>query len=267
MRLYRWILVASTAASVIVAPAGPALAHVSISPDDTATGQFATYTLTVPNERTDQDTIALDVTLPAGFELETAESLPGWQTVVDTRPDGTATAVHWRLGRIPPHAFGRFALRGRTGDQQGTLSFAAVQRYDRDTDSWTGGAGSEYPAPTLTVRSTPPSAEGSSPGAVPPQVPAATTARTSDVTSDPLARSRAGLALALALAALLLVAGTVGGMVLRRRSPGSGEHTPTPSSGPQTAGPSPARSTANKRPSGGLAVSGVGPARRERKQR
>jgi uncharacterized protein YcnI len=201
----------------MIATAGsPASAHVAISPDTAASGQFATYTFTVPNERDDQDTVGLDITLPAGFQLETAESLSGWQTVVDNRPDGTASAVHWGHGRIPPHTFGRFALRGRTGDEPGVLSFASVQHYERDTEAWTGSAESEHPAPILTVRAGSPDAPVAASGV--PQVPPAGPASGAEVGADPLARSRAGLALVLALAALLVLAGMTGNVMLRRRA-------------------------------------------------
>jgi hypothetical protein len=84
--------------------------------------------------------------------LGAAETVPGWTTKVDSGKDGTATAVHWTGGRIPPKTFGQFALRGRTPATAGALAFKTVQRYERESDSWTGPAGSEKPAPVLTVR-------------------------------------------------------------------------------------------------------------------
>lgn len=195
------------AAAAVLVPSAPALAHVGVSPETAAPGSFATYTFTVPNERAAEDTVGLDVTLPAGFTVEDAESLPSWRTVIDTRPDGTARAVHWSGGRIPPHTFGRFALRGRTGDAAGVLTFPAVQRYTSGSESWAGAPTTDHPAPIVTVGGT---------AAAGPQVAAAQTEPSAQAGVDPLARSRSALALMLAVAALLGLAGGLGVAALRR---------------------------------------------------
>lgn len=206
----------------------PAVAHVSVAPDTVPPETFTTYTFTVPNEEKAEATIGLDVTVPPGFLLETAEAAPGWTTKVDTRPDGSAGAIHWSGGRLPPHTFAEFAIRGRVGKQPGLLAFPVLQRYETSTVSWTGLPDSDRPAPALTVSDTAASPEQvrgapASPSTVagPPQVPpAAETTATTSQGQDDLARSRASLALVLAGAALLIPITTAGMAVLRKRASG-----------------------------------------------
>ncbi|HMD12614.1 MAG TPA: DUF1775 domain-containing protein, partial [Marmoricola sp.] len=135
----------------LVLAAGAAFAHVEISPQRVAPGSFGTYTVQVPNEKTDEDTIGLDLTLPQGFLLESAESVPGWRTTVDVRRDGTPVAVHWKGGRLAPHTFGLFAITGRVPKEPATLRFPALQHYETTTESWDGAEDSEHPAPILVV--------------------------------------------------------------------------------------------------------------------
>jgi len=124
----------------VVLAAGTAFAHVEISPEQVAAGSFGTYTVQVPNEEADEDTVGLDLTLPAGFLLESAESVPGWRTTVDVRRDGTPFAVHWKGGRLRPHTFGQFAITGRVPKEPGTLRFPAVQHEPRPDRRLRSGA-------------------------------------------------------------------------------------------------------------------------------
>jgi uncharacterized protein YcnI len=250
----RWSVVLAVSVTGVLLPAGPAAAHVGIEPATAAPGQFGTYTLTVPNERPDQDTVALDVTVPAGFQLAEAESVPGWQTVIDTRSDGTVSAVHWRNGHLPPHTFAQFRLRGRTGNAAGRLAFNAAQHYERELEEWTGAPDSEHPAPTIIVATAAANAPApSTTAAANPHAPSATADSAATAPSavvqvapaqagtvagtDSLARSRASLALMLALTALLAVSTLLGLTVLRRRVAGEDESARGGSSAPATAPP------------------------------
>jgi uncharacterized protein YcnI len=203
---------------------GPASAHVEIDPAQAPPSTFGTFTLSVPNEKADQDTIEIDVRIPVGFEVEDAQQLPGWRTVVDQASDGTVTGIRWQGGSIAPHTFATFSLRGRTPSRPGSISFLVDQRYERSVVSWNGASeSSPTPAPILAVSgvagggATKPAATGGDDS----QVPAAATPTTAPAAStghDDLARSRADLALALAGALLVgaLAAGTL--LVLRRRA-------------------------------------------------
>ena len=199
----------------VVVEAGTAFAHVEISPERVAPGSFGTYTVQVPNERADEDTVSLDLALPEGFLLESAESVPGWRTTVDIRRDGTPVAVHWTGGRLRPHTFGQFAIRGRAPKKPGTVRFPAVQHYETTTESWDGAEDSEHPAPTLVVSR---SAAPIGTERVPLATPADRGGGDAAAGTDDLARARADLALALALGALAALGGLAALTLLRRRA-------------------------------------------------
>ena len=219
----RRVLVALTGATVLVlASSAVAFAHVTVAPDSIPRDAFTTLTFTVPNEEESEDTVGIDVSLPPGFLLESAEGVAGWQTEVETGADGVPTAIHWSGGRLGPHTFGEFAMRGRVTRRPGTLSFAVVQRYQTSSVSWSGPAGSERPAATVTVAEAGAEAEAEAEQAATPQVPVAPNptpaVESAGESKDDLARSRASLALMLALAALLVPLSIIGMTVLRRRA-------------------------------------------------
>lgn len=196
--LRRTALLAAAVGGLIVGSAGAAAAHVSVTPDRAAPGQFLTYTVVVPNEAVDEATVGVELTVPAGVLVETAQAVPGWTVRIGTRDDGTIGSISWSGGRIPPRTFGTFGVRARSPERPGTLRWTVTQRYDRHAVTWAGAPGSKSPAASTLV------AGAGNPVAAPVGTPAG---------ADPLARSRAAVALALAGAALLVPAG----VALRRR--------------------------------------------------
>jgi periplasmic copper chaperone A len=215
----------------LLGPATSASAHVSIDPAAASAGQLVQLTFTVPNEKPDQAITGLDVTLPQGFLLESAQQVPGWTTAVDTAPNKIPTAVHWSGGRSGPSTFVTFAIRGRMPSGGGVVTFPAVQRYERSTVSWSKpDQSSDLPAPVVTLQADVKGLNGSALPTVPPAgtVPTAGTAAGSSGSSgssgvigaDSLARSRSSLALALSFGALLLALGALGAAVLTRRPAG-----------------------------------------------
>ncbi len=82
------------AALVLAAPAG---AHVEVTPTFVAEGATETLSVVGHNDRTVPLT-QFEVALPAGFELEEAEPVEGWEAAVD----GTHGHVDGRAGRSGP---------------------------------------------------------------------------------------------------------------------------------------------------------------------
>lgn len=205
--LRRTTLLAVTAGWLVAGFAGVAETHVSVTPDRATPGQFLTYTVVVPNESVDEATVGVELTVPPGVLVETAQAVPGWTVRLGTRGDGTVGSITWSGGRVPPHTFGTFEVRARSPERPGALRWAVTQRYDRHSVAWTGAAGSKTPAASTLV------AASASPVAAPGPAPDGT---------DPLARSRAALALALASAALLVPVG----VALRRRLTATPPATP-----------------------------------------
>jgi hypothetical protein len=116
MRCSAWSLRAISACSALVF-AGSASAHLSVSPTRAVAGQDVDLTFSAPNE---DDAIGIDhVTLrvPAGFDLDDAETKPGW---TQSRAGGTIT---WRGGTIPEGQYATFGIRGTAPERAGTITF------------------------------------------------------------------------------------------------------------------------------------------------
>ena len=244
------------ATGALLALAAPASAHITVEPATSAAGELVQLTFTVPNEQPGQDTVGLDLKLPQGFLLESAQSVPGWTTVVDTAADQTPTAVHWSGGRSGPATFVSFAIRGRMPTGGSTAAFPAVQRYTRTSVAWSApDQASPRPAPLVSLQAAVKGLDGGTlptvpaatvPAAVPGAVPGAAGAAGAGG-PDALARSRSSLALALALGALLLALGALGATLLLRREP---PIPATPPATPANPNPTPKTTPARKRPPG-----------------
>jgi uncharacterized protein YcnI len=249
----RTLALTAMTASLLMGLVVPASAHVEVTPDVAAPGKLQMYTVTVPNERDDQATVEVEVTLPAGFTLDVAQSVPGWTTVI-TKKGGAPVAVAWKAGRIPVGTFSSFQLLGRNPARTGALSWRALQRYERTTVTWDGPSTSENPAAVVRLV----------PGAATSLDAVATPASGSTQTSrgsvtDPLARSRAALGVALGIAALAALLAPISLRELRRRA-GSRPPAPPAAKG-QPASSTPPQSNRSARPREG----GVNAARRARR--
>ena len=206
--------VAAAAALAVVCALGPALpaaAHVSILPSTATPGEFLVYSASVPNELADQATVEVDLNLPVGFALDSAEQVPGWQTVVTKGQGGVPAQVAWRGGRIPVGTFARFSVQGRNPAAGQSLVWTTRQRYERVTVAWDGPESAEHPASVVRLTG---ATVGPSPAA-----PGPGTRASGQVAGgvDQLARSRAAIALVLAGAALLIALALATRGAARRR--------------------------------------------------
>ena len=224
---------ALTLAGLLVAGAGIASAHVTVSSADAAPGGYAKITFRVPNESDTTSTVALRIQVPTDAPLASLRAQPvaGW-TVTLTESDlaepvetngeqisSAVTVVEFRAadgGGIAPGQFQEFSLSGGPLPDADSLIFSAVQSYSDGTEAaWIeptieGQAEPEHPAPVLSL-----SAAGSA-DATPE--PAATTDPATGSDTD----SGNGLAVtALVVGILGLVAGLAGlglGLTARRRT-------------------------------------------------
>lgn len=203
----RLLVMAAVASGVVAGSALPAAAHVTVSPLVAPAGQLQLYTVQVPNELIDQATVEVDLTLPAGFLLDAAQSIPGWKTVI-TAKAGKPVEVAWKGGNIPVGTFVSFQLQGRNPRNAAVLTWAVVQRYEHETVRWDGPPTAEQAAPTVHLTAAAaadaPRADGlpGNPRGAQP--------------TDDLARSRAALGIALSIAALGVGLGPVAVARLRR---------------------------------------------------
>jgi uncharacterized protein YcnI len=170
--LRRVTIIGATIAATMLLFAGPALAHITITPDSVPAGSAAVLTLHVPNEEARADTVKVDVQIPTGHPIAQllVEPVPGWSVSVRTiklaKPittdDGTfsqaVSEVIWSGGRIVPGQFQSFTISADpmpTGIRE--LTFKAIQTYSNgDNVRWIdlpqpGQPAPDHPAPTVAL--------------------------------------------------------------------------------------------------------------------
>lgn len=211
-------------AVAVLALAGPASAHVSVSSPDAAREGYGKVVFRVPTESDTADTTKLVVTLPADtpFLHLTAQPKPGWKVSMQegslpepVEVDGTeiteaVRTVTWTAegDGIAPGEFDEFALSGGPFPDADSVRFAAEQTYDDgEVVDWDqvqrGDEEPEKPAPTLTLLAA--SADGHGSGAHGSGSDAAEASGSSEDQggSDTLSRVLSAAALAVAALALL----------------------------------------------------------------
>lgn len=212
-------------AAAVLALAGPASAHVSVSSPDAAREGYGKVVFRVPTESDTADTTQLVVTLPADtpFLHLTAQPKPGWKVSMEEGPlpepvevDGTeiteaVRTVTWTAegDGIAPGEFDEFALSGGPFPDAESVRFAAEQTYDDgEVVDWDqvqqGDEEPEKPAPTLTLLAASADGHGSGAhGAAGADTDEASSASDDQAGSDTLSRVLSGAALAVAALALL----------------------------------------------------------------
>jgi periplasmic copper chaperone A len=168
----RVAVVATGSLIAVVALAGPAFAHVVITPSSAPAGSAAELTFRVPNEETKAATVELQVKIPTDHPIAQllVKPVPGWTASVTTvtlaKPittdDGTfgsaVSEVTWTGGKILPGQFQDFSVSADplpSGISE--LVFKAVQTYSNgDVVRWIdltqpGEPAPEHPAPVLAL--------------------------------------------------------------------------------------------------------------------
>jgi len=169
---WRAAIVAGGAVAGVLALAGTAFAHVTVTPTSAPQGSTAELTFKVPNEESSAATVELQLQVPTAHPIAQflVKPVPGWtatvQTVTLAKPivtdDGSfSTAVSevtWTGGKILPGQYQDFSVSADplpTG--VGQLVFKAVQTYSNgDVVRWIdlpqpGQPEPEHPAPVLTL--------------------------------------------------------------------------------------------------------------------
>lgn len=216
------VIICAGIATLMLTPAAPAVAHVTITPATVTAGGRATFTVKVPNERDSASTVKVEVVFPEGAALSSLSlrPVPGWTATVKRRPvSATATqpAAHghsaatdavtgivWQSTTgVRPGEFQTFDVAtGPLPKEPTTLVFKAVQTYSNgEVVRWIetprdGELKPEHPAMVVIV--------------APPSPPVTAAVLDTGNGGDPV-RSMAGLIVAL----LALVVATAG--FVRRR--------------------------------------------------
>ena len=167
-------IVVLTALIALLAGAGTALAHVTVTPKTSQAGTTALLTFKVPTESATATTVSLQVSLPTDhpFASVSALQVPGWTVTLDkttlsapvTEGDlnikDPVTTVTWKADDgvgVPIGEFMQFVLSVGPVPDVPSLSFPATQTYsDGSVVKWAdpvvaGQPEPDHPAPVLTV--------------------------------------------------------------------------------------------------------------------
>ena len=145
-------------AAVLVALALPAaaFAHAEVSPPVTLEGHAYVFTLAVPTEQDGAVTTKVELTPPAGFNIDSFVPAPGWKRTVSQRGSGDSaviTKVTWSGGNVPTGEDSAFSFLAAPASAT-TYDLDVRQTYsDGTVVDWNGPESSDTPAPTVEVRS------------------------------------------------------------------------------------------------------------------
>jgi uncharacterized protein YcnI len=132
--------------------AGNAFAHARISPPIAVAKESQVFTLAVPTEKENAETTAIELTLPAGFSIDSFIPAAGWKRVVQSTGSGEAAVIQkvtWAGGSVPTGEDAAFSFLA-LADTSKTYTFSVRQTYsDGSVVDWTGPESSDAPAPTL----------------------------------------------------------------------------------------------------------------------
>ncbi|MGP9810959.1 YcnI family protein [Rhodopseudomonas sp. NSM] len=165
--------IAMAACAAVAAIGGPAVAHVSLQPNEAAAGNYFQTALRVPHGCDGTATLAVRVKIPDGVLSVKPQMKPGWSIEIKTRKiEGEQPKLHgktitetvdevaWRGGPLPDAFYDTFGLVMKLPDAAGkTLYFPVVQECENGVHRWIEipAAGQKpdalkEPAPTLRLK-------------------------------------------------------------------------------------------------------------------
>lgn len=135
-----------------LATAGSAFAHAHVNPPVVISNEGQEFSLTVPTEKEDAKTTAVELTPPAGLSIDSFAPSPGWTRDVQSTGSGeetNITKVTWSGGSVPHEEYAVFRFLGST-DSSGDYEFKVRQTYsDGTVVDWAGSESSDSPAPRI----------------------------------------------------------------------------------------------------------------------
>jgi uncharacterized protein YcnI len=144
------------AAFAALAYAESASAHAHVSPPVALAKEGQVFTLAVPTEKEGATTTSIELTLPAGFAIDSFVPTTGWKRAVQQTGSGDTaviTKVAWTGGAVPTGEDAAFSfLASTTGT--GSYTFGVRQTYsDGSVVNWSGPESSDTPAPVVKALS------------------------------------------------------------------------------------------------------------------
>jgi uncharacterized protein YcnI len=135
---------------------GSAFAHAEISPPVAVSKVTQLFTLAVPTEKENADTIKIEMMPPSGLAIDSFVPSPGWSRNVQQTGSGEETqiqSVTWSGGKTPSEEDSVFQFLA-TADANKTYSVAVRQTYsDGEVVDWSGPESSDTPAPRIEAKS------------------------------------------------------------------------------------------------------------------
>jgi uncharacterized protein YcnI len=134
--------------------AGAASAHVSVQPQETSQGKYEVFTVRVPSEKEDAETMKVEVKFPEEVNITRFEHKPGWTYEAQKDDTGKITSVVWAAEEkgLSATEFVQFNIQGKVGDEATEIVWKAYQTYsDGSTVEWIGAPDADKPASVTTV--------------------------------------------------------------------------------------------------------------------
>ena len=151
----RLVLLALVTVGALVAAAS-ASAHARLSPPVALAKSGQVFTLAVPTEKEGAKTTKVELTLPAGFSIDSFVPSPGWQRAVQqtgSGEDAVIQKVTWTGGGVPTGEDAAFSFLA-SADSSKTYRFGIRQTYsDGSVVDWNGPESSDTPAATIEAKS------------------------------------------------------------------------------------------------------------------
>jgi uncharacterized protein YcnI len=147
------VFAAATLGALVVA--GSAFAHAEVSPPVALGKSLQLFTLAVPTEEENSTTTTIELTLPAGFAIDSFAPSPGWKRTVQQTGQGENAVIQkvtWSGGQVPTGEDSVFQFLA-TPTSSKTYTFAVRQTYaNGKVVDWTGPESSDTPAPTVEAK-------------------------------------------------------------------------------------------------------------------
>jgi uncharacterized protein YcnI len=142
----------AVAAFAALAYAESASAHAHLSPPVALAKEGQVFTLAVPTEKEGATTTTIELTLPAGFAIDSFVPTAGWKRTtqqIGSGEEAVITKVTWAGGSVPTGEDAAFSfLASTTGT--GSYTFGVRQTYsDGSVVNWSGAESSDAPAPVV----------------------------------------------------------------------------------------------------------------------
>ena len=113
------------------------------------------FTVRVPSEKKDVETLKVQVKVPDGAEVSRYEPLPGWKVSLEKDASGKIVSLTWTADQgqgLTAEQFNEFKMSAKVAADAKELNWKAYQTYsDNSVVEWIGAPDADYPASVTMV--------------------------------------------------------------------------------------------------------------------